>query len=141
MRASRKVNGKSGQAAGRMKVNMAAAAAGTVFGFLTCASAPASKSDPQIQPAAAACAGQCGQIAALCTRNCALERDGCLARERGEARWDYEKYVIAQQRENRAIEKSLDDFDRDYRCLRSDVTRCEAACESDGAACRANCDK
>lgn len=85
------------------------------------------------------CANQCGQIEQLCKRNCTLERESCLAREREQARNDYEDYVRARRNSGAPVERDLDDFDRDYRCASSNVSMCESGCASDQRTCYATC--
>lgn len=83
------------------------------------------------------CANQCSQIEQLCRRNCKLEYDSCLAREREQARWDYEDYVRRQTSRKQPLDKSPDDFNLDYRCTSS--SSCEATCGNDQRTCYTTC--
>ena len=83
------------------------------------------------------CASKCGEISRLCTQNCSLREDRCVAEARERGARDFERYVRDRQDAKLPIEKDVDDFTYTGGCYTS--SSCSRTCDEDYRRCFTGC--
>lgn len=85
------------------------------------------------------CVAQCARTQQTCSQTCELTYQSCLAEERDAARRYYRYYVNDRTARKLPVERTMDDYDFDYRCDNKRPETCEAACGSDQRTCYQSC--
>ena len=123
--------------------NTAWAVAAFVLALAVAACSPVTHTTYEYAPPASAegqqCTAQCAQTEQACNQSCELVYESCLAEERDAARWHYQYYVNDRKARHLPIERTMDDYNYDYRCLDKKPDKCQAACAGDQRTCYADC--